>query len=159
MVNVLGDSTGEEGVGNLQLLRKVIAISGKYADYINEIHASHKLGYPAPECSPTLVFTCENKVFSFGALRQHLYEITPKAITKTHYLTYGKEGSNSSGGNAASIKGDRGIRGKRGVTGEAGPIGPHCPKGVRGDIAPSGEAGVTGDRVVLDRLDRKEKDV
>ena len=35
MVNVFGDSTGEEGgLGNLQVLRKVIAISGKHADYV-----------------------------------------------------------------------------------------------------------------------------
>ena len=48
MVNVFGDSIGEEGgQGNLQVLRKVIAISGKYVDYIDEIQASQKLGYPA----------------------------------------------------------------------------------------------------------------
>ena len=63
MVNVIGsDSTGEEGsLGNLQVKRKVIAISGKYIDYVKEIQASHKLGYPAYriacEGSPTLVFT------------------------------------------------------------------------------------------------------
>ena len=47
--------------------RKVIEISGKHADYIDEIQASHKLGYPAyriaPEGSPTFVFTYENKFF------------------------------------------------------------------------------------------------
>ena len=57
-----------------------------------------------------------------------------QVITKTH--TYWKEDS-SSGGNAASIKGD---------TDESGPIGPHGPKGVRGDIGPSGGAAVQGDR-------------
>ena len=68
MVNVFGDSIGEEGLGNLQVLRKVIAISGKYADYVNEIQASHKLGYPAYRIahggSPNFVFTYENKVFA-----------------------------------------------------------------------------------------------
>ena len=64
MVNVFDDSAGEEGgLGNLQVLRKMIAISGKYADYIDKIQASHKLGYPAyriaPESSPTFVFTYE----------------------------------------------------------------------------------------------------
>ena len=40
MVNIFSDSTGEEGgLGNLQVLRKVIAISGKYADYLDEIQA------------------------------------------------------------------------------------------------------------------------
>ena len=35
MFNVFGYSTGEEGgLGNLQLLRKVIAVSGKYGDYV-----------------------------------------------------------------------------------------------------------------------------
>ena len=58
-----------------------------------------------------------------------------------HYLAYWKEGS-SSGGNAASVKGDRGIQGKRGTMGEAGPIGPHGQKEVRDDIGPSGGAGV-----------------
>ena len=53
-------------------------------------------------------------------------DLSPKAITKTRYLAYWKEGS-SSGGNATSIKGDRGIQGKRGATGEARPIGPHGP--------------------------------
>ena len=61
MANVFVDSTGEGGLGNLQVLRKLIVISGKYVDYINEIQASHKLGYPAyriaPEGSPTFVFT------------------------------------------------------------------------------------------------------
>ena len=59
MVNVFGNSTGEGGLGNLQVLRK--AISGKYVDYIDEIQASRKLGYPAyriaPEGTPTFVFT------------------------------------------------------------------------------------------------------
>ena len=83
-------------------------------------------------------------MFCLGAHKQRIYELTSKAITKTHYLAYWKEDS-SSGGNATSIKGDRGIQGKRGATGGAGPIGPHCPKEVRGDIGPSGGAGVKGD--------------
>ena len=29
------------------MARKVIAISGRYGDYFNDIQASHKLGYPA----------------------------------------------------------------------------------------------------------------
>ena len=77
IVNVFGDSIGEEGLGNLQVLRKVIAINGNYADYINEIQTAHKLGYPAyriaPEGSPTLVFTYENKFFCLGAHNQHIY--------------------------------------------------------------------------------------
>ena len=72
MANVFdSDSTGEEGsLGNLQGLRNVIAISGRYVDYVKEIQASHKLGYPAyriaSERSPTLIFTYENKVFLRG---------------------------------------------------------------------------------------------
>ena len=112
--------------------------SGKYADYVNEIHVSHKLGYPAyriaPEGSPTFVFTYENKVFYLGAHQQHIYELTPKVITKTLYLSYWKEGSCSSVGIAALN------------IGVAGPIGPHGPKGVTGDIGPSGGARVKGDR-------------
>ena len=78
MVNVFGASTGEEGgLGNLQVLRKVIAIGGKYGDYFKEIQVSHKLGYPAyriaPEGSLTFVFTYENKVFCLGAHQQHMY--------------------------------------------------------------------------------------
>ena len=69
MVNVFGLSIDEEGLGNLQVLRKVIS-SGKYADYVNEIQASHKSGYPAyriaPEGSPTFVFTFENNVLCLG---------------------------------------------------------------------------------------------
>ena len=43
MVDVFGESTGEEGGrGNPQVLRKVITISGKYVDYVNEIQASKK---------------------------------------------------------------------------------------------------------------------
>ena len=43
MVNVFGDSIDEEGgLGNLQVLRKVIAISGKYVEYIDELQASPK---------------------------------------------------------------------------------------------------------------------
>ena len=55
-----------------KVLRKVIAISGKYVDYVKEIQASHRLGYPAyriaPEGSPTFVFSYENKVFRLGAI-------------------------------------------------------------------------------------------
>ena len=106
LVTIFGDSIGEEGLGNLQVLGKVIAISGKYTDYANEIQASHKLGYPAcriaPEGAPTFVITY--KVFCLGAHKQHIYELTPKAVTKTHYLAYWKEGSSSS---AASIKDDK----------------------------------------------------
>ena len=86
MVNVFGDSIGEERLGNLQMSRKVIELSGKYADYVNEIQASHKLGYPAyriaPEGSPTSIFMYENKFFCLGAHKQHVYELTPKARTK-----------------------------------------------------------------------------
>ena len=158
MVNVFGDSIGGKGLGNLQVLRKVIAISGKYADYVNGIQASHKLGYAAyriaPEASSTLVFMYENKFFCLGAHKQHLYELTPKAITKTHYLAYWKEGSSSSsGGNAAPIKGNRGIRGKRGTTGEAGPIGPH---GRYWSVWRSWSQDI---EMVLDRVDLKEKEV
>ena len=45
MVNVIGNSIGEEGqfMGNLQLLRKMIATSGKYvgkyADYLKSRYA------------------------------------------------------------------------------------------------------------------------
>ena len=133
MVNVFGDSIGEEGLGNLQVLRKVIAVSGRYVDYINEIQTSHKLGYPAyriaSEGSPTLVFTYENRVFGLGTHDQHPDGLSKVTVTKD-----------------ASIKGDRGIRGKRGATSEASPISPHGPKGVTGDIGPSGGAGVKGDR-------------
>ena len=68
MVNVFGGgSTGEEGsLRNFQVLRNAIAISRKYVDYVKEIQASHKLGYPAYRiASPTLVFTYENKVFAW----------------------------------------------------------------------------------------------
>ena len=107
MVNVFGDSFGEGGgLGNIQVLRKVIAISGKYA--------SHKLGYPAhrivSEGSPTFVFTYENKFICLGAHHQHPDELTSIAVTKTHHLAYWKEDSSSggsSGGNATSNKGDR----------------------------------------------------
>ena len=72
-VIIFGDSRGEEGqfLGNLQVLRKVIATSGKYADYLNEIQASHKLGYLAyriaPEGSPNLIFMYEHRVFLLGS--------------------------------------------------------------------------------------------
>ena len=70
MVNVFG-STGEEGSpGNNQVVRKVIAISGKLGNYFNEIQASHKVGYPAyriaPEGSPTFLFTYDNGFFCMG---------------------------------------------------------------------------------------------
>ena len=71
MVNVFGGSIGAEGLENLQVLRKMIGISGWYADYINEIQASHKLGDRAnriaSEGSPTFVFTYANKVFLLGS--------------------------------------------------------------------------------------------
>ena len=114
MVNVFGDSTGGEGsLGNLQLLRKVIAISGMYVEYVKEIQASHKLGYPADriesEGSPTLIFTYETNVYCLGAHRKELDELTSLAVTKAHYLAYWKEDSSSS---ATSIKGNRGVQGK-----------------------------------------------
>ena len=56
-------------------------------------------------------------VFSWGAHHQHLYELTSKAITKTHYLAYWKECG--IGSIATSIEGDRGILGKRGARGDA----------------------------------------
>ena len=56
MVNLFGDSIGEEGLGNLQVLRKVIAISGKYAGYVSEIQASLKLGYPAYRLSDFRIY-------------------------------------------------------------------------------------------------------
>ena len=72
-MNVFGDNTDEEGsLGNIQVL--MIAISGKYIDYVKEIQSSRKLGYPAyriaSEGSPTLVFTYEHKVVCLGADHQ-----------------------------------------------------------------------------------------
>ena len=79
MVNVFGESTGEDGrLGNPRVLRKVIIISGKYGDYITEIQASHMSGYPAyriaSEGSPTLIFTYENNVYCVGAHRNVVNE-------------------------------------------------------------------------------------
>ena len=71
MVNVFGSTGDEESSGSIQAVRKVIAISGRYDDYFNEIQASHKLEYPAyriaPEGSPTLLFTYDNGVYCLGA--------------------------------------------------------------------------------------------
>ena len=47
MVNVFGSIGEEESPGNNQVARKVIAISGMFGDYFNEIQASHKLVYSA----------------------------------------------------------------------------------------------------------------
>ena len=96
MVNVFGESPGEDGkMGNPRVLRKVIIISGKYGDYVKEIQASHKLGYPAhriaSEGSPT-IFTYENNVYCVGAHRNVVEELTSLAVTKTQYLAYWKEG-------------------------------------------------------------------
>ena len=70
MVDVFG-STGEEGsLGNLQVLRRMIAISGTYVDYVKEIHASHtwySIYRIASEGSPTFVFTYENSFVFLGA--------------------------------------------------------------------------------------------
>ena len=109
MVNVFG-STGEQRcLGNIQVVRKVIAISGRYGDYFNGIQASNELGYPAyriaPEGSPTLLFTFENKVFCLGAHGAETREITSKAVMKTDYLAYWKE--DSSGGGTTVFKGNR----------------------------------------------------
>ena len=57
------------GLVNLQVLRKVISISGKY---VKEIQDSHKLGYPAPEGSLNFVFTYENKVFCLSSSLTYL---------------------------------------------------------------------------------------
>ena len=74
----------------------MVIISGKYGDYVKEIQASHKLGYPAyriaSEASPTLIFTYENNVYYVGAHRNVVDELTSLAVTKTHYLAYWKEG-------------------------------------------------------------------
>ena len=71
MVNVFGSIGEEESPGNNQVARKVITISGMFGDYFNEIQASHKLVYSAyriaPDGSPTLLFTHDNKVFCLVA--------------------------------------------------------------------------------------------
>ena len=85
VVDVFGDSASEGGLGNLQVLRKVIAISGKYVDYVKEIQASHKLGYPAYRIASGMY---ENKVFCLGAHHQHLNELTSIDVTRTQYLAY-----------------------------------------------------------------------
>ena len=70
MVNVFGESTVEErGMENLQVLRNVIAKSGKYSDFVKEIQALHKLGYPAnrmaPEGSPPFYLRMRTSFFSW----------------------------------------------------------------------------------------------
>ena len=97
------------------MLRKVIAISGRYGDYHNEIQASRKLGYPAYRIasggSPTLVFTFENKVFCLGAHQHETTGITSSAVTNAHYIAYWEEDSSG----ATSINGNRGVQGKGAV--------------------------------------------
>ena len=73
MVNVFGESTGEDGrLETPRVLRKVIIISGKYGDYVKEIQASHMLGYPAYRIAseaPRTLFTyqCPTKCASSRA--------------------------------------------------------------------------------------------
>ena len=73
------------------MLRNVIVLSGKYGDYVKEIQASQKLGYPAyriaAEGSPSLIFTFENNIYCLGAHRSVV-----NMLTKMHYLAYWKGG-------------------------------------------------------------------
>ena len=146
-MTVFGDSIGEEGLGNLQVLRKVITISGKYADYVKEIQASHKLGYPAyqiaSEGSSTLIFMYENRIFCLGTHNQHIYKLTLKAVTKMHYLAYWKEGSSSSSNALHRLKVIEEFEVNVVLRVKLDPY-VHTVR-VRGDISPSGGAGVQGD--------------
>ena len=45
MVNVFGDSVASGSVGNLQVVKKVVATVGRFGDYINEIQQSYELGF------------------------------------------------------------------------------------------------------------------
>ena len=133
------------------MLRKVIATSGNYPGYLNEIQASRKLGYPAyrmiSEGSPTLVFTYENRVVCLKAHHQHLDDLTKIAITKTHCR--GKRGATGVRGDIspfgrAGVKGNRGGVGPPGLKGEGGEAGLQVEKGNVGSRGPKGEQGARG---------------
>ena len=55
-------------------------------DYVKEIQASHKLGYPAyrisSECSPTLIFTYENTAYCLRVCCGVVDWLTSLAVTK-----------------------------------------------------------------------------
>ena len=44
MVNALGDSVAS-GLGNLQMMKKVVRTKGKFKDYADEIRQSYQLGF------------------------------------------------------------------------------------------------------------------
>ena len=46
MVNVFGESVGDGGLVDLQLVKKVVTTKGRYEDYYAEIDQSYVLGFP-----------------------------------------------------------------------------------------------------------------
>ena len=46
MVNVFGESVGNGGPVDLQVVKKVFATRGQYKDHANEIRQSYVLGFP-----------------------------------------------------------------------------------------------------------------
>ena len=46
MVNVFGESVGNGGPVDLQIVKKVVVTNGQYKVYANEIRQSYELGFP-----------------------------------------------------------------------------------------------------------------
>ena len=75
------------------------AISRKYADYVNEIQVSHKLGYTAYRVAPE------------GSSSRVVVVVVVVVVSSISSISISSISisSSSSCSNAASIKGDRGI--------------------------------------------------
>ena len=93
MVNIFGNSTGEDGPGNLQVVRKVIISSGKFIDYYNEIVASHRLGFPAYRYkvdidASALLISFNSRAFHLTSQKRDLNDVSTETVTEEAHLAY-----------------------------------------------------------------------
>ena len=134
MIDKFGDCSSLEDLdvfSNLQSIRKIIKISGKYKDYIDEIESSIRLGYVpfriSTDKSPSYLYIFNKNVWCIGSPGKIAERVTDESITKEHFLVYWIDGTDDTVTSFISAlqgpPGEIGPRGKRGVSGSTVSIG------------------------------------
>ena len=157
MVNVFGGSIAS-WLGNLQVVKEVVVIVGKFMDYIDEIQHSYVLGFTpyrlhknADGTFVTPIRVYDGKVYILDDVAT--MEVGDRDLSTdriNNKLVYFVKGDGSSGvalqGGLKGDSGDKGPVGSRGPTGTRGVEGPEGPPGKIGKMGPAGSRSGIGAR-------------
>ena len=152
MVNVFGEGGSEQQI-DLQVITRVEEEAGKYKDWLPEITASYRLGFPPYRISSTgfasPIRICDRKVYALtDTVALNIGDRVIQGDRKLAYFHLADEGSDwALQGNrgSAGVQGVQGIPGPTGHPGSAGKRGNRGSEGPEGSVGPVGHQGIRGD--------------